>query len=143
MGHKINYGYFAQEHLEGLDEKQSILKNLMESEPTMKEMEARRLLGALGLKGDEVQKKISVLSGGEKSRTALACMLAQKPNVLFLDEPTNHLDLSACENLAEALDEYTGTVIFVSHNRSFINGLATHQLYLKPDEIIRLEEVEE
>lgn len=143
LGHKINYGYFAQEHLEGLDEKQSILKNLMESEPTMKEMEARRLLGALGLKGDEVQKKISVLSGGEKSRTALACMLAQKPNVLFLDEPTNHLDLSACENLAEALDEYTGTVIFVSHNRSFINGLATHQLYLKPDEIIRLEEVEE
>lgn len=142
-GHKINYGYFAQEHLEGLDEKQTILQNVLNSESSMKEVEARSLLGALGLKGDEVLKKISVLSGGEKSRTALACMLAKKPNVLLLDEPTNHLDLSACENLAEALDEYTGTVIFVSHNRSFINGLATHQLYLRQGDLIRLEELEQ
>lgn len=142
-GHKVNYGYFAQEHLEGLDEKQTILQNVLNSESSIKEVEARTLLGALGLKGDEVLKKISVLSGGEKSRCALACMLAKKPNVLLLDEPTNHLDLSACENLAEALDEYTGTVIFVSHNRAFINGLATHQLYLRQGDLVRLEEVEE
>lgn len=142
-GHKVSYGYFAQEHLEGLNEQESILKNVMDSISSIKEVEARSLLGALGLKGDEVLKKISVLSGGEKSRTALACMLAKKPNVLLLDEPTNHLDLSACENLAEALDEYTGTVIFVSHNRAFINGLASHQLYLRQGDLVRLEEIDE
>ncbi|MGV2333193.1 MAG UNVERIFIED_CONTAM: hypothetical protein LVR18_03365 [Planctomycetaceae bacterium] len=68
-------------------------------------------------------------------------MLAKKPNVLLLDEPTNHLDLSACENLAEALFEYTGTVIFVSHNRSFISELATHKIYFKENSIIQLEEI--
>jgi len=142
-GHKIKYGYFAQEHLDGLDENETILKNVLASDSRLKELEARSLLGSLGLKGDDVLKKISILSGGEKSRTALACILAQKPNLLLLDEPTNHLDLSACENLAEALFEYTGTVIFVSHNRSFIKALATHNVYLKEGELPKLEEVAE
>jgi len=107
----------------------------------MKEVQLRSLLGSLGLSGDDVFKTIKVLSGGEKSRVALACILAQKPNTLFLDEPTNHLDLSACENLANALSEFTGTIIFVSHNRSFIDTVATHRIYLRKHQEITLEKI--
>ena len=94
------------------------------------------------MSGDNVFKQVRILSGGEKSRTAFACQLAQKPNVLYLDEPTNHLDLSACENLANALSEFEGTVIFLSHNRSFIHTVATHTLYLKAHERMQLEKIE-
>jgi ATP-binding cassette subfamily F protein 3 len=130
-GHNVTLGYFAQEHLEGLDENLSVLENLKAGASKISDLDARKLLAALGLSGNDVLKQVKVLSGGEKSRTALSCLLAQYPNTLFLDEPTNHLDLSACENLAEALCEYTGTVVFISHNRSFIQTVATHVLYLK------------
>ncbi len=131
FGYNVKAGYFAQEHLEDLLENESILTNVYRLAPEIQETEARRLLGNLGLSGKDVMKKVSILSGGEKSRTALACMLAQKPNLMFLDEPTNHLDLSACESLTDALSSFTGTIIFVSHNRAFIEGLATHMIYLK------------
>ena len=142
-GGKFNPGYFAQEHLEGLDEDLSILENVVQSSSDATESESRSLLGSLGLTGEAVFKKIKILSGGEKSRVALACMLIKRPNVLFLDEPTNHLDLSACENLANALSIFTGTVIFVSHNRSFIHDVATHQLYLTAKGKIRLESIDD
>ena len=131
LGHNVVPGYFAQEHLDDLREGDSVLDNINRLAPTIKESDARRLLSNLGLSGDGVFKRVSVLSGGEKSRTSLACILAQRPNLLFLDEPTNHLDLSACENLTDALSEFAGTVIFVSHNRAFIHGVATHVIHLK------------
>ncbi len=143
LGHNVVTGYFAQECLEGLREELTIMDNIRANAVSMREPEIRALLASLGISGANVFKPIEVLSGGEKSRVALACMLAQKPNVLFLDEPTNHLDLYACENLANALAEYTGTLIFVSHNRDFIQTVATHTLYLKEQGILQLEKVEE
>jgi len=141
FGHNVSIGYFAQEHLEGLKEGVSVFENIQRAAPAMPEMQARRLLAMLGLRGDAVFKPIRVLSGGEKNRTALACLLATQPNTLFLDEPTNHLDLSACEILANALADFSGTVFFVSHNKAFIETVATHILYLKEKGPMRLEEV--
>jgi ATP-binding cassette, subfamily F, member 3 len=141
-GHNVIPGYFSQDHEEGLEEHLTVLQNVTAANSTIREQEARALLGSLGLAGEEVFKHVKVLSGGEKNRVALACMLARKPNVLFLDEPTNHLDLYACENLGNALNEYEGTVIFVSHNRNFIQTVATHTLYLKERGTVNLEKFE-
>jgi len=143
LGHNVVMGYFAQEHLEGLDENLTIMENINNLASNIKETEARSLLGSLGITGDNVFKVVKILSGGEKSRVALACMLAEKPNTLLLDEPTNHLDLSACENLANAFCDFTGTIIFVSHNRSFIHTVATHVIHLKKYGEISLEKVED
>lgn len=132
LGYKVSYGYFAQEHLQDLQANDSILDNIYRLAPQVREVEARRLLGNLGISGDNVFKPIDILSGGEKSRVSLACVLATKPNLLFLDEPTNHLDISACQNLANALAEFEGTLVFISHNRAFIKEIATHIIHLRP-----------
>lgn len=129
---RVNLAYFAQDQLEYLDPKASILDNLLNASD-ITEREARSLLGGLLFRGDDVYKLVSVLSGGEKSRVGLACILAKKSNFLLLDEPTNHLDMSSVAALSMALESYSGNLIFVSHNRTFINTICSHVLVMLPD----------
>lgn len=126
IGHNVRIGYYAQEQLELLNPNKTVLENLLASSEKLNEREARRILGSFLFIGDAVFKKVSVLSGGEKSRLSLACLLMQDSNLLLLDEPTNHLDMLSTNILADALSNYEGTVMFVSHNRKFINDVATH-----------------
>ncbi|MFI4983819.1 MAG: ABC-F family ATP-binding cassette domain-containing protein [Rickettsiales bacterium] len=125
LGHNVKMAYYAQEQLEFLNAEKTVLENLMDASTTITEGKARSLLGNFLLRGDDVYKQVKVLSGGEKSRLSLACMLVQDVNFLLLDEPTNHLDMMSTEVLASALSNYEGTVMFISHNRKFINSVAT------------------
>lgn len=129
-GHNVVVGYVPQEPEEILDMKKTMLENVQDANFGASPFEARRLLGSIGLSGDNVFKPVSILSGGERNRTALCCVLIKQPNVLILDEPTNHLDLSMVEILATALADFEGSVIFVSHNRSFNETVATRVLEL-------------
>ena len=125
LGHNVDFAFFAQHQLESLDPSLSVLEELAREALTEEMPKLRGLLGALLFTGDDVDKKVAVLSGGEKARVALAKLLLRPANLLILDEPTNHLDIEACEVLEQAFREYEGTVLFVSHDRSFINALAT------------------
>lgn len=131
-GSGINCSYFAQDQSEILSTQKSVLENLLSLSP-LSEKEARNLLGSFLFRGDDVHKKVKVLSGGEASRIGLACALAQRSALLLLDEPTNHLDMATVECLAASLGEWEGTVVFVSHDRTFIDGLATHIFAMLPD----------
>ena len=95
----------------------------------------RSVLGRLLFSGDEVKKSVKVISGGEQGRMIFGKLILQKPNVLLMDEPTNHLDMESIESLNLALERYTGTLIFVSHDREFVSSLATRIIELKPDGI--------
>lgn len=120
-GHLVEFGYFDQ-HLQALPDDQPVLKAVWpEPDPSIDEQRMRDLLGRFGLTGDQVFQRVGALSGGERSRAALARLVVQGVNVLILDEPTNHLDLWACDALEQALLEYEGTVIVVSHDRYFLN----------------------
>ncbi len=125
LGHNVEVAYFAQHQLESLDPSASILQEVERSARFEDVPRLRGLLGALLFSGDDVEKKIAVLSGGEKARVALAKLLLRPANLLILDEPTNHLDIEACEVLEDAFKNFAGTLLFVSHDRSFINALAT------------------
>lgn len=125
-GHNVELAYFAQDQLEVLDDKTSVLLNVQRAATDLSEKQARSLLGQFLFRGDDVFKPVGVLSGGEKSRVGLACLLVQKANFLLLDEPTNHLDMSSAEILADALDAFEGTLLFVSHDRTFIDATCTH-----------------
>jgi len=133
QGLKVEPAYFSQDQLDTLDEDRSVLQNLMSSSSSISEKEARGLLGSFLFRGDDVFKPVRVLSGGEKSRVGLARILVQNANFLLLDEPTNHLDMTSCEILAGAIDDYEGTALFVSHDRSFIDGVCTHVFAMLPD----------
>ena len=125
LGHNVQADYFAQDQYKELDADARILDDLGDLSPKSTETELRNLLGCFLFSADDVFKRIGVLSGGERNRYALLRMLLHPANFLLLDEPTNHLDMRAKDVLLEALSKYTGTVVFVSHDRYFIDKLAT------------------
>src|SRR5947208_5411847 len=125
LGHSVQFDYFAQDQYKELDQDARMIDDIGRVSPSSRETDLRNLLGCFLFSGDEVFKRIGVLSGGERNRYALLRMLLHPANFLLLDEPTNHLDMRAKDVLLEALSKYTGTVVFVSHDRYFIDKLAT------------------
>ncbi|MBK9261013.1 MAG: ABC-F family ATP-binding cassette domain-containing protein [Polyangiaceae bacterium] len=132
-GHETHVGYFAQDHREVLDDPDATPIGIMQAIcPTEPDSAVRGRLGRLLFNGDDVYKKVGMLSGGEAARLLFCAILAREPNVLLLDEPTNHLDVEAIEALASALNDYEGTVLFVSHDRWFVSKVALRVLEVTP-----------
>ncbi|MDY6397331.1 MAG: ABC-F family ATP-binding cassette domain-containing protein [Treponema sp.] len=132
LGAGVSIGYFSQDNAETLKGSATILETIEADAPLELIPKVRDMLGAFLFRGDDVFKSLDVLSGGEKSRVALLKLLLKPVNLLILDEPTNHLDMHSKDVLLEALKDFGGTVIFVSHDRGFIEGLSTRVLELKP-----------
>ncbi|MBK8230947.1 MAG: ABC-F family ATP-binding cassette domain-containing protein [Candidatus Eisenbacteria bacterium] len=133
LGAALKLGYFSQQALDLLDPELTVFEQLQKEYPFETQGVLRSLLGAFHFPGDDVDKPIRVLSGGEKSRLVMARMLLDPPNFLVLDEPTNHLDLETKEMLVSALRNFEGTMLFVSHDRTFLKGLSNRVLELNPD----------
>ncbi len=131
-GHGLRIGYFAQEH-ETIDVKRSVLENMISSSPSITEMEARRVLGSFLFTGDDGYKPAGVLSGGEKTRLALAMIVVSGANVLLLDEPTNNLDPASREEILGALANFTGAVVLVSHDEGAVEALNPERVLIMPD----------
>ncbi len=123
-GHNVEESFYAQHQLEALNLNNTILEEMMECGSKKNELELRSLLGCFLFSGEDADKKIKVLSGGEKARVALAKVIVSKSNFLMLDEPTNHLDMHSVELLADSLNKYEGSLILVSHDRYFISKTA-------------------
>src|SRR6188768_62566 len=123
-GHNIEESFYAQHQLEALDVNHTVIEEMMQAGSQKTELELRTLLGCFLFSGDDVEKKIKVLSGGEKARVALAKTIISKANFLLLDEPTNHLDMHSCDLLIESLNKYEGTFVLVSHDRYFVSKTA-------------------
>jgi ATPase subunit of ABC transporter with duplicated ATPase domains len=134
LGASVVMGYFAQQALDLLDPKRTVFEQMQHDFPLETQGTLRALLGAFLFSGDDADKPIAALSGGEKSRLVIARMLLDPPNLLVLDEPTNHLDLETKEMLVGALGGFEGTLLFVSHDRTFLRGLSNRVLELHPDD---------
>lgn len=134
-GHKVSTNYFAQHQAEDLDLNKDPLEIMMDAGSGEKESRLRSILGSFLFTGDDVFKKVKVLSGGEKSRLALAKMLLSPSNFLIFDEPTNHLDMSSKNILQQALQQYEGTCVIVSHDRAFLDPIVTKVLEVQPQRI--------
>ena len=132
LGANLKIGYFAQQSLELLDPAITVFEHVQNAFPTEGRGVLCNLLGAFQFRGDDIDKPTRILSGGEKSRLVLAQMLFDPPNFLILDEPTNHLDLETKEMLVDSLSDFEGTMLFVSHDRTFLRGLSTRVLELRP-----------
>jgi ATP-binding cassette, subfamily F, member 3 len=126
LGHNVKSGYYSQYRVDMLDASRTVLEEAMETPQRITEESVRTVLGCFLFRGDDVFKKISVLSGGEKSRLALVKLLLDPPNLLLMDEPTTHLDMASIEALLAALEQFSGTIIFISHDVYFIRQLSTH-----------------
>lgn len=137
FGANVEIGYFDQQRavINEYEPNQSVLENFWETYPKLRREEVRSALGAFMFSGEEVEKKMEQLSGGEKVRLALCKMFYTKPNLLILDEPTNHMDMVGKEALEQMLNEFSGTVLFVSHDRYFIKQIATSVLEFGKDEV--------
>ncbi len=125
LGHNVEPDYFAQDQYKALDPDSRLIDDIRDASPRSTDTELRSLLGCFLFSEDDVFKRIGVLSGGERNRYALARLLLHPSNFILLDEPTNHLDMRAKDVLLEALEKFTGTVVFVSHDRYFLDALAT------------------
>src|SRR5438094_8226094 len=126
LGHNVRTGYFSQNRIDVLDASHTVLDSARDMPNPVSEQTARTVLGSFLFRGDDVFKTVNVLSGGEKSRLALVKLLLDPPNLLLMDEPTTHLDIPSIDALAAALDQYEGTLIFISHDVYFIRALANH-----------------
>ncbi|MGE0526309.1 MAG: ABC-F family ATP-binding cassette domain-containing protein, partial [Bdellovibrionales bacterium] len=135
IGASIELGYFSQNSLDVLEPGNTVLEEVHSRIPTASLGYVRNLLGAFKFSGDEVEKKISILSGGEKSRVVLATILSRPVNLLILDEPTNHLDIQSREVLLEAVTGFPGTVMIVSHDRHFLRRMTTRVFRLDHHEL--------
>ena len=131
-GQGLKIGYYAQEH-ESLDFERTILENMMSATANIREPEARNVLGSFLFSGDDVHKLVKVLSGGERTRLALATLVVSAANVLLLDEPTNNLDPASRDEILAALSEYQGAVILVSHDEGAVQALKPERVILLPD----------
>jgi ATPase subunit of ABC transporter with duplicated ATPase domains len=131
-GHGLRIGYYAQEH-ETIDVKRSVLENMVSSSPNITETEARRVLGSFLFTGDDTKKPAGVLSGGEKTRLALAMIVVSGANVLLLDEPTNNLDPASRIEILDALANYSGAVVLVSHDEGAVEALNPERVLILPD----------
>lgn len=125
LGHNVQLGYFAQNQAEYLDGEKTLLDTMLDAATDGNRPKVRDMLGAFLFRGDDVEKKVKVLSGGERNRLALCKLLLQPINVLLMDEPTNHLDIKSKNVLKSALKDYEGTLLLVSHDRDFLQGLAS------------------
>ena len=135
LGHNVQLGYFAQNQSEYLNPEYTVLEAVEEVATDENRTRVRDMLGAFLFRGDAVDKKIKVLSGGERNRVALCKLMLQPFNLLLMDEPTNHLDMHSKRVLKEALEAYLGTVIIVSHDRDFLSGLCTETLVFKEGKV--------
>ncbi|HEX7469596.1 MAG TPA: ABC-F family ATP-binding cassette domain-containing protein [Verrucomicrobiae bacterium] len=134
-GHNVKAGYYSQNRVEMLNPAHTVFEEAMDTPQRVTDQFVRTLLGCFLFQGDDVFKKVNVLSGGEKSRLALVKLLLDPPNLLLMDEPTTHLDLASIDALAYALDQFQGTLIFISHDVYFIRALANHVVHVNAGQL--------
>ncbi|MDR1191608.1 MAG: ATP-binding cassette domain-containing protein, partial [Verrucomicrobiales bacterium] len=135
LGHNIVSGYYAQNRVEMLDVKRTVLEEALDLPTPVPEQTVRTVLGSFLFSGDDVFKRVGILSGGEKSRLALVKLLLNPPNLLLMDEPTTHLDMASIDALLDALAQYQGTLIFISHDVYFIRALAKSVLRISAGQL--------
>ncbi len=135
LGHNVQVGYYAQNQAETLNGDKTLLQVMESKAPEEMRTKIRSILGAFMFSGEDAEKKVKVLSGGERARLALACMLLQPFNLLVLDEPTNHLDMLSKEVLKEAIKQYDGTLVVVSHDRDFLQGLTNKTIEFRDQKL--------
>jgi ATP-binding cassette subfamily F protein 3 len=135
LGHNVKAGYYSQYRVDMLDPTRTVLEEGLDTPQRVTEQFVRTLLGSFLFRGDDVFKKVSVLSGGEKSRLALVKLLLDPPNLLLMDEPTTHLDMNSIDALIYALEQFEGTLVFISHDVYFIRALAAHVVHVNAGQL--------